>query len=311
MLTLLSFGGGQDSTAILFRLIKDKAFRAKYVQGELVVVMADTGAEFPYTYEHVERCKKLCEQYLIPFFFIKGTDGFHRPSWTDLYAPQCREPGSPYKETLVVTRMKACTINLKIDPIYKFMDEYINEKYSYGFKRRKNGRGCNKQALKKYYEEYGHLRVIIGFSKGEEKRVESCMKLQANQRKSTENWEHIIDRCFPLVDVGMDRHACVEYIERYSDYEVMPSNCMLCPYQSKAELLWLYKNFPEQWEIWVAIEQRKIERYEGKTAKNYGVYATKKLLPQLLEEAKEKFGHLSDEQLHQHKKYHGCQTNQF
>ncbi len=49
-LTVLAFGGGQDSTAILYRIALDKAFRSRYVKGDLLVLMSDTGNEHPHTY---------------------------------------------------------------------------------------------------------------------------------------------------------------------------------------------------------------------------------------------------------------------
>lgn len=58
-ITLLSFGGGQDSTAILLKIIHDPSFKSSYVKGRLVVIMADTKNEHPETYEHVDLIMKL------------------------------------------------------------------------------------------------------------------------------------------------------------------------------------------------------------------------------------------------------------
>lgn len=53
-LTILSFGGGQDSTTILYKLVFDADFKARYAPGDLLVLMADTGNEHPETYSHVK-----------------------------------------------------------------------------------------------------------------------------------------------------------------------------------------------------------------------------------------------------------------
>ena len=53
-LSVLSFGGGQDSTAILYKLMYDKQFRSKYAPNDIVVVMANTLNEHDATYEHIE-----------------------------------------------------------------------------------------------------------------------------------------------------------------------------------------------------------------------------------------------------------------
>ena len=53
---ILSFSGGKDSTYLLLELI-----RRKYPLDE--VVFFDTGWEFPVMYEHIEKCKKICEEH--------------------------------------------------------------------------------------------------------------------------------------------------------------------------------------------------------------------------------------------------------
>lgn len=57
---ILSFSGGKDSTFLLLELI-----RRKYPLDE--VVFFDTGWEFPVMYEHIEKCKKICEDNGIQF----------------------------------------------------------------------------------------------------------------------------------------------------------------------------------------------------------------------------------------------------
>ncbi len=57
---ILSFSGGKDSTYLLLELI-----RRKYPLDE--VVFFDTGWEFPVMYEHIEKCKKICEDNGVKF----------------------------------------------------------------------------------------------------------------------------------------------------------------------------------------------------------------------------------------------------
>jgi 3'-phosphoadenosine 5'-phosphosulfate sulfotransferase (PAPS reductase)/FAD synthetase len=59
----LSFSGGKDSTYLLLELI-----RRKYPLDE--VVFFDTGWEFPAMYEHIEKCKNLCEENGIKFITL-------------------------------------------------------------------------------------------------------------------------------------------------------------------------------------------------------------------------------------------------
>ena len=316
-LTVLSFGGGQDSTAILLKMLYNPVWRRKYAPGKLVVIMSDTGNEHPYTYEHVNKMKGLCASKGIPFFLITADMGYHTPAWPDLLTPQLRESGGKFKTTMVQLKTKTCTDKLKIVPIYKFLDWWLNEEMGYGFARDQYG-ACGKQAYRKFVADHGPIRVLLGFAKGEESRADKSRKLEASQARQLEKelakgkvgpWEAHLRRIYPLIEEGMDRQACAEYIESTAGYEVMPSNCMLCPYQSLPEILWLYRNHPTMWETWVRIEANKIQRYEGKIEKNHGVYNTKKLLPHKLQEAQAKFGHMTDSELHEYKKFHGCATN--
>jgi 3'-phosphoadenosine 5'-phosphosulfate sulfotransferase (PAPS reductase)/FAD synthetase len=66
---ILSFSGGKDSTFLLLELI-----RRKYPLDE--VVFFDTGWEFPVMYEHIEKCKKLCEEHGIKFVSLHPRESF-------------------------------------------------------------------------------------------------------------------------------------------------------------------------------------------------------------------------------------------
>lgn len=66
---ILSFSGGKDSTFLLLELI-----RRKYPLDE--VVFFDTGWEFPEMYEHIEKCKELCEDNGIKFITLRPEKSF-------------------------------------------------------------------------------------------------------------------------------------------------------------------------------------------------------------------------------------------
>lgn len=66
---ILSFSGGKDSTFLLLELI-----RRKYPLDE--VVFFDTGWEFPVMYEHIEKCKKICENNGITFVTLHSEKSF-------------------------------------------------------------------------------------------------------------------------------------------------------------------------------------------------------------------------------------------
>ena len=66
---ILSFSGGKDSTFLLLELI-----RRKYPLDE--VQFFDTGWEFPSMYEHIEKCKKICEENGIRFVTLHPPKNF-------------------------------------------------------------------------------------------------------------------------------------------------------------------------------------------------------------------------------------------
>lgn len=284
-LTVLSFGGGQDSTALLYKYVFDADFRAKYAPGNFLVVMADTRDEHPETNSHVANIRLFCAQHNIEFVFITPSMGYHGGKWQG------------YREFLRATNTcgskafrKTCTDNLKLKPIYRFLEVFISKNY---------GTPCGrKQAFYAYAAQHGKLNVIIGIAKGEESRVGAPLDKWA--QRTTE-------RLYPLIDLAMDRQACQDYISSVGMPVPPPSNCMLCPFMSDIELLWLYRFYPQHYAEWVQLEQNKIDRFRAEGLaddKNLGVWG-RKTLPVVLKTAQEKYGHMSDAQLHEYKMSHG------
>lgn len=291
-LTMLSFGGGQDSWAFLYELINDPVIRKKYAPHDLVVAMSDTGNEFPYTYKYVLQAIALCDQHGIHFQFITNDQGYHTPGWMNLKDNMRRN------KTILGAAMgvKACTPSLKIQVVDKYMYAYMCELY--GFEPK-----INKQSWQQYKEKFGtKARVIIGFAKDEESRMLKSTKAHENLPK----WkrEHI-QYVYPLVEEGWNRAAAQQIIRKYRGDDIPPpSNCMICFYQSEQELVFLERHYPEEFYDWVELEKAKLEKHEGLVTKNYGVYGNI-TLTQKLAQAKEKYGHWTDEQLWEYKMSHG------
>jgi len=81
-LTVLSFGAGQDSTALAVLFATDRDFRRRYAgNGDLIAVMSETGNEFPETLEHVETMRGYFRRHGIPFDYLGTHDGNHTGSW--------------------------------------------------------------------------------------------------------------------------------------------------------------------------------------------------------------------------------------
>ena len=291
-LTILSFGGGQDSTAILYKIVNDPEFKQKYVDGGLIVLMADTMNEHDETYQHVFMMEKYCDMHGIFFKLIRPSDGYHTGDWTGgligFYEKGDRVGSKCFP--------KSCTDKLKIQPLYKWVDEYLHHKYGYG-KRNKKG-NLNKTAIREFTEYNGKINVLLGIARDEEKRAST------NEESPMAWMRDCINKVYPLIEEGMNRQDCQDYITSIGMEIPLPSNCILCPFMSEQELLYLHRVMPEWFDKWVELEARKIEKNQHKGDQNMGVWGNK-LLPEKLEEAKEKFGHMSIYDLREYKMSHG------
>lgn len=287
-LTMLSFGGGQDSTAILYKLIYDKAFRDEYAPRNLIVVMADTGNEHPETYDHVMYIRGLCKEHNIPFYFLRGSLELTSPSWSkglvSFYETHNAIGSKAFPKT--------CTDKLKITPIYNWLDDHL--KHVWGAPG--NGR---KQSIINFAKHYGKIDVLLGIAKGEEGRAST------NEESFAKWMRDSVNKRYPLIDLGMDRQACQDYIQEVGEDVPLPSNCILCPFMSMQELLYMKRNMPQWFDKWVELEANKIKANSHlDPKKNLGVWGTK-LLPQVLKEAEEKYGHMTDAELREYKMSHG------
>lgn len=284
-LTILSFGGGQDSTAILEKIVHDQTFRQKYVHGRFLVIMADTGDEHPETIEFVARVKERCARYRIDFVHVTADMGFHPPGWGSLME-QYRTHNTVGSKTF----HKTCTDNLKIKPIYRFIEKWVQNEYGIS--------GHNKRGLREFAATYGKIRVLIGIAKGEEARV-------ADSTKDTRRWyRESVTTVYPLIAEGMDRAACQQYIQSVNQEVPVPSNCMRCPYMNLTELEYLRRFHSDKLNEWVERENAKLDKFAHLGEKNLGVWGAKKL-PEVVKLSAEKHAEWSDEQIRTYRFSHG------
>ena len=303
-LTCLSVGLGQDSTALLYKFAYDAEFRRQYAPGRLVCIFSDTGDEHPQTYKHLEHVKAFCSEHDIEFVHIEPSMGFHGNGWHSLREQYNLHSTCGSKGGFA----KSCTDRLKLGPIYRYLEHWIGREYDI--------HGRDKSGIKKFAQQHGKIKMIVGIAHGEEKRVK--------KEKARDLWQRVaIETIYPLIDLKMDRQACQDYIVSVGHEVPMPSNCILCPYLSLQELLWLHRFMPADLEDWIRIEENKIVKHaldgdrtktmnrKGEIKNNLGVWGTK-LLPEVLQEAIDKFGHLSDAELHEFKMSHGhCVASQY
>lgn len=199
---------------------------------------------------------------------------------------------------------KICSQRLKIDPIYRFLEDFLAKRY--GVKK------GNKKGFRQFAKELGKIRMIIGIAANEEKRMS-----KAEDRK--ERWyRESITHEYPLVDLGMDRAKCQSYIKSVGHAVPIPSNCMFCPFLAKEELEYLRRFCPEALSEWIYFERRKLDKWShleavpvvsasGKTTtvnKNLGVWG-KRTLPEMVAIVQKEFASWSDERIKDYRNSHG------
>ena len=311
-LRVLFFGGGQDSTALLYKYYYDLAFRQHYAQGcHFIVVMANTDNEYLNTYQHVAQVMIWCKQMGIEFYLLTADMGYHGQTWPSLWEQMERN-----SNVFGVAFPKTCTDNLKIKPCYRFLGDYLRANYHYtapGYK-----------VFYEYKHYFDRLVTWIGFAAGEEKRVavppvvNGSATYQAGEQTGVFGKLHPPDegpsfiprwrkRCithvYPLIDEGLNRLGCQQLIAGYGHPVPYPSNCMMCPFQGEIEVVYLNRLFPRMWDYWVSREKAKLEKFAHRPS-NLGVMG-KLTLPAYLDKARKKYGDWSTARLEEHRFSHG------
>lgn len=283
-LTVVSYGGGQDSSAILLRLLRDGEFRQRWAPRRLMAVMSDTGDEHPQTLDYVSRMRELCESEGVEFHFLEAGGEFHSAAWQDLISHYRRNDTVGSKAF-----PKSCSANLKPAVIYRFLEAKLAA--DYGVRHNK------KQGLYDYVALTGQrITMILGIAAGEEGRLAKDDSAPAYMRRT-------IERRYPLVEDGWDRERCKRYILSTGHDLPIPSLCRRCPFKRYSDLALMEREDPEGLAEWIDLERAKLDSSAGKfpdlpPEKNFGVFGAKSL-EQALEEAREQYGHLSYEELHE------------
>jgi len=253
--------------------------------------MSDTGDEHIQTYEHIAFIQSFCQRHDIEFYFLRPADGYH-PAGCFGLIPWLKKNSSIMSKAYA----KTCTDNLKIRPIYNFLDEYIGRRiYHEDIPYRQSRKGF----IKRYVQRHGKINVLLGISAEEKHRLGKPLR--------TPWMIECIQRVYPLVELGMTRQRCQDWIVAHGLPLPPPSNCMRCPFLSEVELVWLFRFYPAYFHEWVEMERKKVQKC--KTAgipdnRNLGVNGSR-MLPEMLRIALEKYGHWTDAALNDYKMSHG------
>lgn len=304
-LTILSYGAGQESTWLLYKLALGPVFRKRFAPGRLVVIGSDTGDEHDETYEHVEFTKEFCQVHGIEFHWITPDLGFHSEAWRTLI-------GQYRRNNVIGSKMfkRCCTNNLKIQPFYRFPAHWLAERSEITTAGSSKG-----SVFFRFAAVLGKINVILGFASTEARRAEKTLSGQESGNLISRFRKTTIEFSFPLIELGMDRAATQAEIRAMHLPLPPPSNCKRCHFRTEIELLWLFRFERSAYDEWVELEEAKLAKFAASTSQsgraNLGVFG-KRTLPEVLAQAIDKYGSMTDDELEDYRMNHGhCVENAY
>lgn len=212
-LTYMSFGAGVQSTALLILAAEGRIPKPD------VAIFADTGAELPATYEHVNRMGMWAVSKGIKLRVVTAGSlehaVFHGMNGTKM-RPSI--PAFIKTPTGRGVQRRHCTYDFKMRPILRAV-------------RQELGLATGQRAKGRF-----SVLALLGISYDEAQRM----------KPSREEW---ITHSYPLVDLGLRRMDCVDII-RVAGITVPPrSACRFCPFHRETYWRWLRDTHPDQFRL--------------------------------------------------------------
>jgi hypothetical protein len=224
-LTTVSLGAGVQSSTIVEMI----------VEGELpsvdVVHFADTGDEPQHVYDQVEYLRGRLATVNIPLVTVSNGNMVD-----DIYSggrfaamPLFTKQIIPIRDgvsNIQIGRLKRqCTTEYKIVPIERWIREELLRR---GLARQyKNGAIHIKKGVR--------VCQWLGIS------FDEMQRMKPNQIK----W---IDNAWPLIDLRMKRHHCIEWLKARSLPVPKKSSCKRCPYHNKLHYRQMRDETPGDWQ---------------------------------------------------------------
>lgn len=238
MTSIVSFGGGVNSTALLIGLReRDEIPDA--------ILFADTGGEKPATYEHVERVDEWCKASGMPPI----TRVSYSTSAHDSLESECHA-----NETLPSKAFGfgGCSQKWKRYPMDRWVDNYMETNRAWECIYTRKG------ALGAFVPQVIRL---IGIHAGETRRGKIPDDLKFTYRFSLREWNWSQAEC---------EAACLRILGYVPD----KSECFYCPSMKKREVIQLSISHPDLFERAVAMERQAVESGNLMTVKGLGRHWT-------------------------------------
>ena len=221
--TILSYGGGINSTALLLEWVAQK-------RPLDLVIFADTGSEMPETYEFIDKyIEPFCKKHKIPFETVYYTasnrvEGVKQGHWEENERVAIYDYYD-YLKSVPSMRMRSCTEKFKIEPIEK----YIKAKWG----------------------DKGYPIRLIGIDAGESHRAKYITDPETGKKEKLYEYNE-----YPLIDWDWDRDGCLERIEKEGWSNPGKSGCYFCPFQSRTKWTELLKDKPDLYNKSMQLESQ-------------------------------------------------------
>lgn len=218
-MNVVSFGGGTNSTAMLIGMWEKK------IPVDLIL-FADTGAEMPHTYEHLEIMSRWLKEHGMPEITI--VENVNRKGERFTLECECLKSKSLPS---IAYGWKKCSLKHKVGP----QDKYCN----------------NYQPCIDCWGKGEKVVKYIGYDAGEENRMYNAAAHDAVDQKYS--------KVYALIEWGWYREDCVSKINQYGIPLPGKSSCFFCPSMKKPEIKILRKTYPNLFDRAIAIENNAKE----------------------------------------------------
>jgi hypothetical protein len=250
MKTVLSFGMGVESSALLLCWLERPESRDFDLERDLIVITAQTGDEHPDQ-------KILVERHILPRMrarsvrYVQVARAGHLEADGIVVLDDTREPRRVYLDGAykLSQELRAagtvpqfagehrCSLKFKKFVIETWIrQEMDGERYRHAL-------GYNADEQKRVekseraFAEREPVRVAFGFNSDEGVRISKAKRYDTPLRHG---W-------YPLVEWGMDREACLRYLKEVTGETWLKSACIYCPFNALGEDgIARMRQFPEQ-----------------------------------------------------------------
>jgi len=228
LLTILSYSGGKQSSAILWMVILGIIEKPQ----NFVVLNADPGMENSGTYEYIKMMKTKMSENNIEFYIVDGPNLYE--DLINLKETKKKRIDNPAywtknKETGSKGRLRqSCTYHYKIQPMDKIIRKILEERFNISKRRKRIGENI--------------VEKWIGFTYSEIQRVKPSPRKYFYFK-------------YPLIDMEMSNQDVLDFFEQYNLSIPPRSVCNACFANGLNTLKEMYHNRPNDWKQAIEIDE--------------------------------------------------------